>query len=50
VSTIGFAAGGALLAVGVTVYLTTPRDRTTGLALGPTVTAHSAGGVLAGQF
>jgi hypothetical protein len=53
-STLGLAAGGALLAGGVTLYLLAPRGagarRDTNLALAPTV-GHSAGGLeLAGRW
>jgi hypothetical protein len=48
VSTVTFAAGATLLAAGVVVYLTAPRDRT--LALTPTVTAGGGGAALEGRF
>jgi hypothetical protein len=48
VSTIGFAAGAAVLAAGIAVYLSAPHDG--GVTLAPMVSAGSAGALIRGRF
>jgi hypothetical protein len=47
-STIAFVTGASLLAVGLTVYLTTPKDRE--LTVSPTLAAGAMGATVGGRF
>jgi len=43
ISTVGFVAGGLLVAGGLTLYFTAPKDQRTALRLAPSVGLHTAG-------